>query len=108
MASLATERALAWLEAEHRITETVQQACRDILLAYHPGTVSTVPNHGDWQPQNWLMHEGELRVIDFGRFAWRAAETDLVRLTTQQWQGRPDPVTTRRTMLEYDYGLIRL
>ena len=54
-----------------------------------PATV-LVPTHGDWQPRNWLHHEGLVHAIDFGRAEWRPAESDLARLAVQQFAGRPD------------------
>lgn len=49
-----------------------------------------VPTHGDWHPRNWLIDQGIVRVIDFGRFAMRPASTDLTRLAAQQWNGHPE------------------
>ena len=55
-----------------------------------PQPATVVPTHGDWQPRNWLVHRGEIRAIDFGRFDFRPAATDLCRLAVQQWRGRPE------------------
>lgn len=45
-----------------------------------------VPTHGDWQPRNWLIaDDGLVRVIDLGRADWRPAETDLTRLSRQDF-----------------------
>lgn len=44
----------------------------------------------DYQPRNWLIHNGTVRVIDFGRADARPWVSDLVRLKNQQWLGRPD------------------
>lgn len=52
--------------------------------------VRLVPTHGDWHPRNWLIDQGTVRVIDFGRFAFRPASTDLTRLAAQQWRSRPE------------------
>ncbi len=46
--------------------------------------------HGDYQPRNWLLHEGAVSVIDFGRALQRSWVSDLVRLQNQQFRGRPD------------------
>ena len=43
--------------------------------------------HGDYQPRNWLMNDGQLRVIDFGRAAQRHWTSELVRLANQQFTG---------------------
>ncbi|NUL49104.1 phosphotransferase [Cellulosimicrobium funkei] len=74
----------------HRIETAMVHRVRRILTAYRPRPVAVVPTHGDYQPRNWLMDEGTVRVIDFGRFAWRPVHTDWCRLAAQQWQGRPD------------------
>ncbi len=44
--------------------------------------------HGDYQPRNWLIHDAQLRVIDFGRAAQRHWTSDLVRLDNQQFVER--------------------
>lgn len=86
----ATTRALAWLDAEHRVAPSVERGARKLLTAYRPQPVTSVPTHGDWQPRNWLVDAGRVKVIDFGRFAFRPAETDLCRLAAQQWRGVPE------------------
>ena len=45
-----------------------------------------MPTHGDWQPRNWLVHEGVISVIDFGRAALRPAMSDFSRLTAQDFR----------------------
>lgn len=85
-----TRRALSWLDGPHRIEDSAAREARRILESDSAPPVSVVPTHGDWQPRNWLIDEGTVRVIDFGRFAFRPAATDLVRLTAKQWRGRPD------------------
>lgn len=85
-----TQRALAWLDGRHRIAADAAAAARAILTAYRPQPVEVVPTHGDWQPRNWLVHDGVVRAIDFGRFEHRPAATDLARLAVQQWRGRPE------------------
>lgn len=86
----ASARALAWLDGRHRIEPAVEKLARDVLAAHDPGPVTVVPTHGDWQPRNWLADGAWLRVIDFGRFDFRPASSDLCRLATQQWADRPD------------------
>ena len=44
-----------------------------------------VPTHGDWQPRNWLVHEGLVSIIDFGRADLRPAWTDFSRLAAGQF-----------------------
>lgn len=97
--SVATERAIAWLDADHRIAPAAERAARRILTDYQPKPVSVVPTHGDWQPRNWLVHDGNVTVIDFGRFAFRPAASDLCRLAVQQW--RTDPALEDAFLLGY-------
>lgn len=44
-----------------------------------------VPTHGDWQPRNWLIDDGVVRVIDFGRADLRPPTEDFVRLARQDF-----------------------
>ena len=39
----------------------------------------------DYQPRNWIIHAGTVRVIDFGRAAARHWTSELVRLQHQQF-----------------------
>lgn len=86
----ATARALRWFEEPHRVDSAVVAAARRILEADPAPSVSVAPTHGDWQPRNWLIDQGVVRVIDFGRFGFRPASTDLTRLAARQWAGRPE------------------
>ncbi|WP_260757865.1 phosphotransferase family protein [Mycobacterium sp. SMC-8] len=60
---------------------------------YRPREVVVVPTHGDWQPRNWIVDggvtRGTIKVIDFGRFAWRPAITDFCRLAARHWRDDP-------------------
>ena len=85
-----TTRALARLDEPHRLSEETAERARGILSRSRPGRMTVVPTHGDWQPRNWLWDGELLRAIDFGRFDHRPAASDLVRLSAQQWRGRPD------------------
>lgn len=85
----AKRRALDWLQQPHRIAPENVQWVRQILENAPTRTVRTVPTHGDWQPRNWLIDGDVVRVIDFGRFAFRAPSTDLARLAAQQWRDDP-------------------
>lgn len=82
-------KALAWLARPHRIPPATVARLRTELATLVPAR-PLVPTHGDWQPRNWLVDDGRVAVIDFGRAAWRPAESDLSRLAAQQWRGRPD------------------
>lgn len=85
----ATSRSLVWLDAEHRIDPATEDAVRGILDRHRPRPVTVVATHGDWQPRNWLIDGNTVRVIDFGRFDFRPAHTDLCRLAVQQWRADP-------------------
>lgn len=74
-----------FLASEHRIDEAVLRRAMKILRSYRPRPAMLVPTHGDWQPRNWLVENGLLRVIDFGRFEFRPAASDFARLASQQW-----------------------
>ncbi|GGC78233.1 hypothetical protein GCM10011512_00970 [Tersicoccus solisilvae] len=39
--------------------------------------------HGDYQPRNWLIHDGVVSVIDWGRAGYRPWVSDLIRLAHQ-------------------------
>ncbi|WP_020386069.1 phosphotransferase family protein [Kribbella catacumbae] len=83
------QRALAWLDKPHRIAPDVAEQLRATVKSWPTPSSRLVPTHGDWQPRNWLMHEGIVSVIDFGRAGLRPAYTDLGRLAAQQF--RTDP-----------------
>ncbi|MFB7893350.1 phosphotransferase family protein [Microbacterium sp. NPDC056044] len=85
----ATRRAMAWLDTSHAIAPDVEHRLRAALTALPPVEEDLVPTHGDWQPRNWLVDAGDVRVIDFGRFAFRPAATDFVRLAAQEWRESP-------------------
>lgn len=82
-------KSVGWLDKPHRIAPGDEAALRRVLSAHRPRPVAVVPTHGDWQPRNWLIDTGTVRVIDFGRFAWRPAVSDFCRLAAQQWRHDP-------------------
>ena len=84
------QRALAWLDKPHRIPAVIANHLRARVRSWPTPTSRLVPTHGDWQPRNWLIHEGTVSVIDFGRAALRPSYTDFGRLAAQQF--RTDPV----------------
>lgn len=86
----ATAKQLHWLDQPHPIDPSVAARVRALLEAAPAPTVTLVPTHGDWHPRNWLVDDGIVRAIDFGRFAFRSASTDLTRMAAQQWRERPD------------------
>ncbi|WP_208321883.1 phosphotransferase [Paramicrobacterium chengjingii] len=81
-----TDRAVRWLDGNHRISPAIEAETRSILSLYRPMPITVVPTHGDWQPRNWLIDDEWLRVIDFGRFAFRPPSTDLCRIAMRQWR----------------------
>ncbi|OZM71185.1 aminoglycoside phosphotransferase [Amycolatopsis antarctica] len=85
----ARDKALSWLARPHRITPEVVRRLRAEMESWPAPVVTLVPTHGDWQPRNWLVHEGVVAVIDFGRAAPRPALTDLARLAAQQFRNGP-------------------
>ncbi|WP_159609414.1 phosphotransferase [Glutamicibacter sp. JC586] len=87
--SRLTEKIRHLLSTEHRISFGQCQQMERILGAQDPKGVLLVPTHGDWQPRNWLVEDGRMRVIDFGRFEFRPAASDFARLASQQFKGRP-------------------
>ena len=89
-AAAADEKALAWLAREHRVAPATVADLRAAIASHTHEPVELIPTHGDWQPRNWLIHDGVIRVIDLGRSDWRPAATDFARLARQEWVGRPD------------------
>jgi hypothetical protein len=80
---------LAWLDREHRIERDVEDRLRAEVISWPTPGTTLVPTHGDWQPRNWLVHDGTVSVIDFGRADLRPAYTDLARLAAQDFAGGP-------------------
>jgi thiamine kinase-like enzyme len=82
-------KALAWLDRPHRIAPDVVARLREEVESWPTPPVILVPTHGDWQPRNWLVHEGVVSVIDFGRADLRPALTDFARLAVRQFRSDP-------------------
>jgi aminoglycoside/choline kinase family phosphotransferase len=83
------EKALVWLDRPHRIPADVAARLRAQVESWPTPAVTVVPTHGDWHPRNWVVHDGVVSVIDFGRADLRPALTDFARLAAQQF--RTDP-----------------
>ncbi|MFI5707489.1 phosphotransferase [Kribbella sp. NPDC051620] len=83
------EKALFWLAQPHRIAPDIVDQLRKLIDTWPTPTTELVPTHGDWQPRNWLIDDGTVSVIDFGRARLRPAYTDFGRLAAQQF--RTDP-----------------
>lgn len=82
-------KALAALASEHRIPDDTAARARAHLESFDAVPVTLVPTHGDWHPRNWIVDDGRLRMIDFGRFAMRPRAFDLTRLAVLHWQDDP-------------------
>ncbi|BCJ58826.1 hypothetical protein Jiend_22480 [Micromonospora endophytica] len=83
------ERSLAWLRRPHRIEASGVRRLRAEIATWPTPPATLVPTHGDWQPRNWLVHDGVVSVIDFGRAAMRPAYTDFSRLAAQDFRRDP-------------------
>ena len=89
-AALAT-KTRAWMDGAHALLPEAQlTSLGQELDGLNPGTVELVTTHGDYQPRNWLQDNGQVKIIDFGRAGSRPWVHDLVRLSHQQFLGRPD------------------
>jgi aminoglycoside/choline kinase family phosphotransferase len=87
--STENAKALAWLDGPHRIHASTERRLRSVIASWPEPEVTLVPTHGDWQPRNWLVDDGIVSVIDFGRAALRPAMTDLARLAAQDFLRDP-------------------
>jgi len=82
----AKEKALDWLAKPHRIAPEVVARLSAEVESWPTPRVTLVPTHGDWQPRNWLVQDGTVSVIDFGRADLRPPLTDFARLAVQQFR----------------------
>lgn len=85
----AKEKSLRWLSKPHRIEPGIAERLRQVVESWPTPATTVVPTHGDWQPRNWLVHDGSVSVIDFGRADLRPALTDFGRLAVQQFRADP-------------------
>lgn len=83
------DKILRNLDKPHRIAPELVAELRRIVSGWPTEPVTLVPTHGDWQPRNWLVHEGRVSVIDFGRAALRPALTDWARLEARDFRDDP-------------------
>lgn len=79
-------KALSWLDKEHRIPPETETQLRVEVASWPTPPVVLVPTHGDWHPRNWLVHDGVVHAIDFGRADLRPAMTDFARLASRQFR----------------------
>ncbi|TCC48005.1 aminoglycoside phosphotransferase family protein [Kribbella capetownensis] len=82
-------RSLAYLDKKHTIAPEVTARLRSEIESWPTAAAVLVPTHGDWQPRNWLIDEGTVGIIDFGRTDLRPAITDFARLAVQQFATNP-------------------
>jgi hypothetical protein len=82
-------KALAWLDAPHRIAPDAAESLRAMVQTWPQDPAVCVPTHGDWQCRNWLHDNGVLRVIDFGRAGLRPAAEDFERLAVREFVRHP-------------------
>lgn len=73
------------LARPHRIDPNIAKLACDEVATWPGGGSMVVPTHGDWQPRNWLIDDGVVRVIDFGRADLRPRTEDFVRLARQDF-----------------------
>lgn len=87
----ATENAkvLGNLAKPHRIPGERARELRALVASWPAEPVRVVPTHGDFQPRNWLVHEGRVAVIDLGRAALRPALSDWLRLAARDFRHDP-------------------
>lgn len=82
-------RTLDNLRKSHTISPELTDRLRSEVESWPAPTATLVPTHGDWQPRNWLIDNGIVGVIDFGRADLRPAPTDFARLAAQQFRSDP-------------------
>lgn len=81
----------SWLDrSSGLIPESQRGRLSTELSKIRSGPVELVRTHGDYQPRNWLVDDGTIKVIDFGRADARVWVHDLIRLRHQQLQDRAD------------------
>jgi aminoglycoside phosphotransferase (APT) family kinase protein len=90
VAHLRARAARMWPRAEALIDPPLLAAVRRGMDREVPSPVELALTHGDFQPRNWLIHEGRVALIDFGRAAPRPWTSELVRLRHHQLLDRPE------------------
>lgn len=84
------QKSLEWLRGPHRIAASTAERLRAEIATWPVPAATLVPTHGDWQPRNWLVRNGIVSVIDFGRAAMRPALTDFARLAARDFRRDPE------------------
>jgi thiamine kinase-like enzyme len=93
------DKCLTLLAGPHRIPPATLDRLRTLITGWPVPPATVVPTHGDWQPRNWLIHDGVVSIIDFGRAAMRPAYTDFSRLAAQDF--RTSTIAERAFMRGY-------
>lgn len=83
------DKALNWLDWDHRIETGVVARLRTVLAQHPTGPIDVVPTHGDFTTRNWIIDQGTVAIIDFGRAGMRPAESDFARLTNREFRYDP-------------------
>lgn len=83
------DRVRRGLDSRHRIDPVIEERVRAEVDTWPGGPATVVPTHGDWQPRNWLVDDGTVRVIDLGRADLRPVEEDFSRLANQDFARDP-------------------
>lgn len=83
------DRVLSWLELEHTIDAETEKRVRAELASWGSMPTQLVPTHGDWLPRVWVHHAGVVSVGDLGRFEFRPAISDFVRLSGLHFASDP-------------------
>ncbi|WP_372729665.1 phosphotransferase family protein, partial [Nocardioides sp.] len=73
------------LAQPHRIDPEIARWLHSEVATWPGGGARVVPTRGDWQPRNWLIDDGVVRAIDFGRADLRPPTEDFVRLARQDF-----------------------
>lgn len=89
----ANDKSLRWLAAPHRIEPDVAERLRAMIQSWPTPAATLVPTHGDWQSRNWIIDDGVVRVIDFGRADLRPAIEDFDRLAAREFVHVPGAET---------------
>lgn len=84
------DKAVAWLDKPHRIAAGTERRLREEIASWDTSVATVlVPTHGDWSPRNWIVDDGVVSVIDFGRADLRPAQSDLARLAAGDFRRNP-------------------
>lgn len=72
------------------VTSAELSAVRALLQHIEGSPIPVVTCHGDFSPRNWLVDDGTVRLIDFGRFQRDHWSSDVLLLSRRYWVAHPD------------------